>query len=189
MPSSLAHAAAALTVAYAIAPRDSFSRVATLAAICAVAPDVDGLPRLLGADPAMLAGHRGVTHSIAGALCIAALMTMVAPRAVAADRGRIAACLLLAALSHGLLDAFTNYGTRQGVAFLAPFSDHRFNAPAQPLTGEFSDLLLCLALLITAWVFARARGLPFRIRRRQAPLELKLDHAAAFVEDAEPPGV
>ena len=163
-----------MTVAYAIAPRDGFGRVATLAAICAVVPDVDALPRLVGADPTMLGGHRGVTHSIAGALCIAAVVTIAAPRFAVAARGRIAACLALAALSHGLLDAFTNSGTRLGVAFLAPFCDRRFNAPAQPITGEFSDLLLCLVLLIAAWTFARARGLPFRMGRRQTPIELRL---------------
>jgi inner membrane protein len=77
-------------------------------------------------------GHRGITHSVAfaaaaAAACVFFLFRRDPPRL----RARIGAVLLLAGLSHPLLDACMASGL--GVALLAPFSAARFHSPFRPI--------------------------------------------------------
>jgi inner membrane protein len=77
-------------------------------------------------------GHRGITQSVAfaaaaAAACVFFLFRRDPPRL----RARVGAVLLLAGLSHPLLDACMASGL--GVALLAPFSAARFHSPLRPI--------------------------------------------------------
>lgn len=98
-----------------------------LAGICAsIAPDLDVIGLRLGIDYGAAFGHRGFSHSILCAVLIAALGAGFSSR-LNASMARTFFFLLLAALSHPILDACTNGG--MGVALLWPWSEHRYFAP------------------------------------------------------------
>jgi inner membrane protein len=110
--------------------------VITLAAICAVAPDLDLIGWPLGISPLTLLGHRGLSHSIVfavalGIIAAVALLPPVARR----ERVAAAAALILAIATHSILDALTTYSPT-GPAFWAPFTNHRYRFAWMPLTGE-----------------------------------------------------
>lgn len=111
-------AAAALV----IAPREGV-RAAGIGALAALIPDLDVLLAPIG-DPALpFALHRHFSHALAMVPVIAALACL--PFLTAASVRRAPAPLLIAAtvaaLSHGLLDAATSYGTH----LLWPFTEAR----------------------------------------------------------------
>jgi len=135
--------------------------------VCAVLPDLDALPRLIGRrDFAALGGHRGITHSILFALLTAGVVAMSTSHRFGVSSRRMFAFVTLVILSHGVLDAFTDFGSGVGVAFLSPFSEHRLRAPWQPIAGEFSELLFCfLPLALISAVVLRLRQLPVGFSR------------------------
>lgn len=116
MPSAFTHAYAAVALGVSLLPEAPRGRLLALGAACAVLPDVDVLAFRFGIPYENMLGHRGFTHSI----LFAAIMAVVAWSI--ARRGPV--FLFLAALSHGVLDSFTNGGL--GVAFFAPFSADRY---------------------------------------------------------------
>lgn len=124
MPTVLTHAAVPLALGLG-AGREKISAPLLLMGIAAaVLPDVDALGFRFGVPYASAFGHRGFTHS----LVFAALVAL----AGAALLGRKHFCtalgfLLVAAVSHPILDAFTTGG--QGVALFWPFSEIRHFAP------------------------------------------------------------
>ena len=94
-----------------------------LCMVSAIAPDVDFVVGVLGPEAA-LAHHRGITHSFAGGLLIALLLTLVFWMRRKPFRfltGFTYSYLLI--LVHIFLDLVTSYGTQ----ILAPFSNHRFS--------------------------------------------------------------
>jgi inner membrane protein len=100
---------------------------------CAVLPDADSAGYAMGIPYHSLWGHRGLSHSVPAAAVIALL-------AVGAFRGLRGRCpslplawgfLFLCTVTHGVLDALTNGGL--GVAFFAPFSNHRYFFPWGPI--------------------------------------------------------
>ena len=93
-----------------------------------VLPDLDVLAFRYGISYASNYGHRGFSHSLLFAL-ILALLGACAFRYFQTSFGRAFLFLFLAAVSHGILDAFTNGGL--GIAFLWPWSTERFFAPMQ----------------------------------------------------------
>lgn len=107
----------------------------TLAAICAVAPDLDLIGWPLGIPFEAPLGHRGLTHSIP----FAAVLGIVAAWGflrMLQSRHRLVAglAIFLATTTHGLLDALTTYSPT-GPAFWAPFSNARYRFLWTPLTG------------------------------------------------------
>jgi len=142
-------------------------RVMTLAAICAAAPDLDliGWPLGISADSPL--GHRGLTHSIPFALLLGAFVT-IAFLPTLAKRERIAAAcaLILATITHGVLDAMTSYAPT-GPAFWAPFTNARYRFVWTPLTGvgglhtDFGRelLVVCLPALAVIGVIEWRRRL------------------------------
>jgi inner membrane protein len=167
---------AAFAIAAAVGPRGSWRALAAIGVVCAVLPDLDALPRLLGhRDFAEPGGHRGITHSILFALGIASVAAMTTSHRLGVSGRRMFLFVALVTLSHGVLDAFSDFGSGLGVAFLAPFSEHRFTAPWQPIAGEFSELLVCLlplALIGTATL--RLRQLSLGVQLRERPVQLGL---------------
>ncbi|GLH72793.1 hydrolase [Geothrix limicola] len=146
MSSLFGHALAGLAISAATTQSRPPRRTWALAMACAVAPDLDWFTDFLGfADHSSLS-HRGLSHSLLAALLIAAAAMLLGFR----DQLRSPrhwACMLMAAFSHGLLDACTFGGT--GVAFLLPFSAARFVCVWQPifvspipLSGKLLDWLL-----------------------------------------------
>ena len=126
MPTVLTHAVAAAAIGAAILPRAAGSRVWSLGIACAMLPDLDVVAFAFGIPYSAMLGHRGLSHSIAFALLVSLLATALALHGQARDRERLRIWLFLfgAAVSHGVLDAFTNGGL--GIAFFAPFSAKRY---------------------------------------------------------------
>jgi inner membrane protein len=110
-------------------------RVITLAAVCAVAPDLDLIGWPLGISPLSLLGHRGLSHSIPFAVLLGLVAaTALRPPVTGRERTTAAVVLMLATATHSLIDALTTYAPT-GPAFWAPFSNQRYRFPWMPLTG------------------------------------------------------
>ncbi len=135
MPSSLSHAIAGVAIATPFRLRESYARFWVFAVVCATIQDVDYLWSWRVARWDSIYAHRGITHSIAFAVVLAAAVATLgfAGSYWRGFRLRLFAAFVLVALSHGLLDSLTVYAG--GVAFLAPFSAARFFFPWRPLAG------------------------------------------------------
>lgn len=135
MASPWAHALAGAAVGAFYRTPEYRRRVITLAGICAIAPDLDLIGWPLGIPPASLLGHRGLAHSIPVAAALGISMAAVLPAGLARGQ-RIAAAfvLVLATVTHSLLDALTTYAP-SGPAFWAPFTNTRYRFAWTPLTG------------------------------------------------------
>lgn len=166
---------AAAALGSVMLPKSAWPSLVVVGAACAILPDVDAVGRLTGGgDLTMFGGHRGFTHSVLFALLIAVAITAAIPTRARWSRARVFAYIALATLSHGILDAFTDFGSDIGVAFLSPFMPVRFQAPWQPIEGLFSELFYCLIpLLSLARIAAHVRELPWGSPRVQAPVTLK----------------
>lgn len=129
MATVFSHAVAGMAISTLVEARGARTRLAVAAALCAAAPDLDVVTFWLGVPWGHMFSHRGITHSLAFAAVLAAIVTLAAFR----GRGRLGIWLALfvATASHGLLDAMTNGGS--GVAFLAPFDDTRYFLPWRPI--------------------------------------------------------
>ena len=127
MASIFGHALVGATLKEGLYPNQGF-RWTLLAVISTMVADIDVITFTFGIPYESVWGHRGFTHSIAFALGWAMLLVLLFG---SKNKLGIAFLLFLATLSHGLLDAMTNGGL--GVAFLAPFDDHRFFAPWRPI--------------------------------------------------------
>ena len=133
MPSVFSHAVAGLAIGTAFWQPNVPARFWVLGAACAGLPDVDALGLRFGISYGDLFGHRGVTHSLAFAAVLSAVVVLVAfPGQLAAvSRGQLILYFFLATALHGVLDAFTNGGL--GVAFFAPFDKTRYFFPVTPI--------------------------------------------------------
>jgi inner membrane protein len=132
VPTLLGHAAVSAAFASACCPPGSRSgRLWAVGAICSILPDADVLAFAIGIPYAHVLGHRGLSHSLAGAVMMAAIATLAAFGAMKTSRRRIFLLLFFVTASHGVLDAMTSGGL--GVAFFAPFSNERFFLPWRPI--------------------------------------------------------
>jgi inner membrane protein len=96
--------------------------------IVSVLPDLDVVAFRLGVPYAADFGHRGFSHSVLFAV-FAAIIGACMFHHLRSTFRRSFLFLFVAAVSHGVLDAFTNGGL--GIAFLWPWSNERFFASAQ----------------------------------------------------------
>lgn len=128
MPTIITHPAVPVALSLAFGRKVIPGRLLLAGVVVSVLPDLDVVAFRLGVPYAAEFGHRGFSHSILFALLIALLGACLFRQLHSTFR-----CALLflfaAAMSHSLLDAFTNGGL--GVAFLWPWSDERFFAPFQ----------------------------------------------------------
>lgn len=130
MPTILTHAAVPVAVGVALGARVVPPRLMLAGAVLAMLPDLDVLTFRFGIAYSDALGHRGFSHSLLFALLAALACTAAFP----SMRARFQTSfpfLLIAAVSHGVLDAFTNGG--MGVEFLWPWWDARFFAPVRPI--------------------------------------------------------
>jgi inner membrane protein len=123
-------------------------------------PDIDVV--LSAVDPmAELLYHRGPTHALwFGPVVGSALgywLWRTRGRRVAGTLASWIGLMVLAILTHPLLDVFTTYGTQ----LLAPFSSRRFSLDAVPIIDPLYTLPLLLAVLV---------GWPSHGRSRRAGL-------------------
>ena len=134
MPTILTHAlvgAGLASLGPASLPR---GRLAFTLAALSVLPDLDVLAFRLHIPYSHWAGHRGLSHSLAFALVVAAVVAGLERRrlpAASPDGWRFFALCTAALASHGLLDALTDGGL--GIAFFLPFDATRHFFPVRPL--------------------------------------------------------
>jgi len=133
MPTVFTHAAVGFLTAR-IANEISAINTPVLLSSMAVAalPDADGL--FFGTIPYDHPfGHRGFTHSLFFATILGVSLAAIFSRARWAPQSVwfLAALFAASTASHGFFDAMTDGG--RGVAFLAPFSNHRYFFPWRPI--------------------------------------------------------
>jgi len=126
MPSVLSHPAVPLALAIGAGTDVVGPRLAVVACVASVLPDADAIGYWLGVPYDSLLGHRGLTHSLAFAVVVAAFCSAFAAR-LRASAPVVFGVVFLCAASHGVLDAMTTGG--MGVAFFSPFSNHRYFFP------------------------------------------------------------
>ena len=133
MASAPSHAAFALALGACLVPTVQRRRTLVAGTLLAVLPDIDAVGYWLGVPTSALLGHRGLTHSLAFAIVVGLVgALLLAKGGLPPGAGpRAALYLVLAMLSHGLLDACTNGGP--GIAFFAPFSTARYFFPFRPI--------------------------------------------------------
>ncbi len=160
MPTILTHAAVPLAAAIGLGRRAIPTRLMLAGIVASMLPDADVLAFRFGIAYADTFGHRGASHSLAFALMLALMAAAMAPLL---QTRRLTAALFvgLSALSHPLLDMFTN-GTH-GVALWWPLSSQRLEWPWHPVIASplslqrlFSPRGLELMLSELRWIWGPA---------------------------------
>ncbi|WP_455377148.1 metal-dependent hydrolase [Petrachloros mirabilis] len=132
MASAFAHAVAATAIGSSLGVPWHLWRILVLGMACSVLPDLDLIGFWLGIPYEHPLGHRGLSHSIAFAAVLSAVILRVVYRdASTVERRRLGWFFFLATCSHGVLDAMTNGGL--GVAFFAPVDNTRYFFPFRPI--------------------------------------------------------
>ena len=126
----MTHPAVPLALSVFVPPESASPPLLVAASLCSMIPDLDVVGFKLGVRYEDMFGHRGVTHSIAFSIALAAAVT-ASFFSDEADQAVIFLFLLLSTLSHPLLDALTDGGL--GVGFFAPFSNRRYFFPFRPI--------------------------------------------------------
>jgi len=134
MPTVLTHAVVPVALALVPGVGRGDGRVSPRLLLCgmvaAMLPDADAAGYWLGVRYAALAGHRGLSHSLAFALALGLLAALLARRL--GTRALPAACFVGACtLSHPLLDMLTTGGL--GIALWAPWSSERLFFALRPI--------------------------------------------------------
>ena len=142
------------------------ARFWTWTAVCAMLPDIDVIAFSFGIPYEAMFGHRGFTHSFFFAALVGAAATRHLLHRPGSDSHRSASdshrlvlffWFTAVTASHGLLDALTNGG--RGIAFFAPFSDHRYFFPWRPIqvspigVGFFSSRGLRVLASEAGWIW------------------------------------
>jgi inner membrane protein len=194
MASIISHAVFGVGIGLSFMPRDADRRYVWLGGATAVLPDLDTLGGLFGRSGTDLFAHRGLSHSIAFAVVIGALLSVAVSRMRPSRTSprRLFCCISLAMMSHGLIDTTTTYG--RGVALLAPFSTERFVSPFRPLgtpalRGQHTRTERVTALVLNelVWVWAPAITLALAVRATRRTLEGRTrDYARTTTSSAKP---
>lgn len=134
MPTPITHAVVAAAATGAVFGRRAPGKTWLLAGLCSTLPDLDCVGFALGIPYGHMLGHRGLSHGLVFAACLALAVTYLGyreARALSRPWWGMWAFFFLLTASHGLLDAMTDGGL--GIAFLAPFSNARYFLPYRPL--------------------------------------------------------
>jgi inner membrane protein len=130
--SLLSHAVAALGIGACFYKSEIPKRIWVTGVVCSFIPDLDVIGFRFGIRYGDFWGHRGFTHSLLFAALLALFVTLVSRHGVRGMSARLMwLFFFLATASHGLLDAMTDGGL--GVAFFAPFDNHRYFLPWTPI--------------------------------------------------------
>jgi len=133
MASLFSHAVAALGIGACFYQTRTPKRVWALGVLCSVIPDVDVIGFRFGIHYGDFWGHRGFTHSLFFAACLAGLAVLLAFSQAVPGLSRFTLWMyfFLSTASHGVLDALTDGGL--GVAFFSPFNNARYFLPWSPI--------------------------------------------------------
>lgn len=130
MPTIPTHAIAGAGVAILAGPAPSPGIVALAMGLGAL-PDIDVVGFYFGVPYQSFLGHRGFSHSLCCAILVGLPTALLSFSFLGVLWWWLAIALILAMLSHGLLDGFTNGGL--GVAYFSPFSTIRYFLPWRPI--------------------------------------------------------
>ncbi len=130
MPSIITHTAVPIAIACAAGTRKVPPRLLVTAMAASILPDADVIGFFFKVPYAHVFGHRGFFHSPLFAL-MASLFGALAWRKLGTSYKSVFVVLFLSMVSHGVLDAATSGGL--GIAFLGPFSNHRYFLPWHPI--------------------------------------------------------
>ena len=100
-------------------------------AVLPILPDFDVIGFTLGVPFLSMWGHRGISHSLFGALVLGLVAAVLTARVLRARLLPLTLYFAAITATHGVLDALTTGGP--GVAFFAPFDDSRYFFPWQPI--------------------------------------------------------
>ena len=129
MPSAFTHAFAAAALGTVIIPEQR--RLIALGALCAVLPDADVVGFSVGVPYEHVLGHRGLSHSLAFAACLAGVLTWATVQM--GQRNPRRAPQPLPVPCHRVARRLRRDDERRpGVAFFAPFSGERYFFPGDP---------------------------------------------------------
>ena len=128
MPSILTHPAVPVGIALACGTRIVPPRLLLAGVAASIIPDLDVIGLRFGIAYHDAFGHRGFSHSIAFAFALG-MQAVFAARSFRATPRMAAAFVFVAAVSHPLLDMFTNGG--MGVALFWPLTEARLVAPVR----------------------------------------------------------
>ena len=133
MPSVVSHAVASLGIGACFYQPSVPKRVWVIGAVCSAIPDLDTIGFRFGVRYSDFWGHRGFMHSLVFAALTAGIIVLLGFRRGVPGMNPFTLWLylFLATASHGLLDAMTDGGL--GVAFFAPFNNHRYFLPWRPI--------------------------------------------------------
>ncbi|HXV37121.1 MAG TPA: metal-dependent hydrolase [Myxococcota bacterium] len=131
MPSAIAHGLFGAALSSLLPRRQRAKWVVALLAALAAAPDLDVVAFRLGIPYEHPLGHRGVTHSLFFAACVALASIPFWRRALQASAGAASLLTFVAVASHGVLDTFTDAG--RGIGLFIPFDNDRYFAPWRPI--------------------------------------------------------
>ena len=131
MPTIFTHAAVAVAAGRLYSSRPLPFYFWVVSVYCVLLPDADVLAFALGIPYEHMLGHRGLSHSFAGAAAIGALAAWRMTGRTELSFRRLWLYFSLLTATHGLLDALTDGGL--GIAFFAPFSDARYFLPWTPV--------------------------------------------------------
>ena len=121
-------------------------------------PDIDVVGFSFGIEYGDMFGHRGFTHSLFFAAMVGSVAAWhLSHRSHLSHRLVLFAWFAAITASHGVLDAMTNGG--RGIAFFAPFSNHRYFFPWRPIqvspigAGFFSARGLSVLASEARWIW------------------------------------
>ena len=126
MPTILTHPAIPLAIGLGLGSKVVPARLLVAGIVASIIPDVDVIAFRLDVPYDSAYGHRGFTHSVMFAFTLG-LIGAYFSRALRVSVFAAFIFIFAAAVSHGVLDSFTNGG--HGIAFLWPWSTERFFAP------------------------------------------------------------
>lgn len=128
-------------------PEEKDRGLVNLATFCSVFPDAD-IVFSLGDSLQSLQNHRGMTHSLVGAVLLGLPIAYIARRWRLKTHGFRSAYLasLMGFLSHIFFDLVTSYGTM----ILEPFSNQRFALDLWFIIDPYLWLILLVPLLVRA---------------------------------------
>ncbi len=130
MPSIFGHVLASSALTTFLKKEHRISSLFWVAGFCAFAPDLDVLAFKFGVAYSSIWGHRGWTHSLGFSIILGLAMGWLFYRHNA--RYRLITCILImATLSHPLLDMMTNGG--RGCALWWPLNHARLFFPFRPI--------------------------------------------------------
>lgn len=126
------------------------SNLVNLVTICSVLPDLDVL--IPGSGLEYLRDHRGISHSLIGAIAGAGIIAGITQRIGLKSEpfGRIYTACLFGLLIHIFFDVITTFGT----LIFAPFSTYRASIDLLFIIDPYLDILL-IGGLLAGWRIGR----------------------------------